>query len=63
MGKAAGAIGASFALGSGMMGLLGPILGSFAEVVSLGLMGVGLIACSGLLGARANAKLPAQARA
>lgn len=42
------------------MGLLGPFLGNFAEVVSLGLMGVGLIACSGLLGSKVGAKVAAQ---
>lgn len=61
VGKAAGAIGASFAVGSGMMGLLGPFLGAYAEVISLSLVGVGLIACSGLMGTRVGSKVSAQA--
>lgn len=59
MGKAAGAIGAAFAVGSGLMGLLSPILGAYSEVISLGLMGLGLIGCSGLMQGKVAAKVGA----
>ncbi len=52
MGKAVGAMVAMFSVGGVSMTLLTGVLGGFAECVALGLVGVGLVASSHLLGAR-----------
>lgn len=52
MGKAAGAMVAAFVVGSGVMALLGTVLGGHAEAAVLGLVGVGLYASSTLVQGR-----------
>lgn len=47
---AAGAVIGMFTVGAGGMTLLGSVLGTHAEAVSLALMGVGLFAGSAMLG-------------
>ncbi|HEX5750398.1 MAG TPA: hypothetical protein VFZ09_29485 [Archangium sp.] len=46
---AAGAVVGMFAVGAGMMTLLGSVLGTYAEAASLALVGVGLFAGSSVL--------------
>jgi hypothetical protein len=50
MNKAAGAVIAMFTVGTGMMTLLGSVLGGYAEAASLALVGAGLLAGSSVLG-------------
>jgi hypothetical protein len=50
--KAAGAMVAAFVAGSGVMALLGTVLGVHAEAAVLGLVGVGLYASSTLVQGR-----------
>ncbi|XXF80862.1 hypothetical protein P2318_14205 [Myxococcaceae bacterium GXIMD 01537] len=52
MGKAAGAMVAAFVVGSGVMALLGTVLGVHAEAAVLGLVGVGLYASSAAMQSR-----------
>lgn len=52
MGKAAGAMVAAFVVGSGVMALLGTVLGAHAEAAVLGLVGVGLFASSTVIQAK-----------
>ncbi len=52
MGKAAGAMVAAFVVGSGVMALLGTVLGGHAEAAVLGLVGVSLYASSTLVQGR-----------
>ncbi len=49
MGKVAGAMVAAFVVGSGVMAVLGTVLGVHAEAAVLGLVGVGLYASSTLM--------------
>ncbi len=49
MGKVAGAVVASFVVGSGVMAVLGTVFGVHAEAAVLGLVGVGLYGSSALL--------------
>ena len=49
MSKAAGAVIAMFTVGTGMMTLLGSVLGTYAEAATLALVGVGLLAGSSVL--------------
>lgn len=52
MGKAAAVLTVMFMLGGGVMGLLGNVLGVYAEAASLGLVGMGLFAGSQALGGK-----------
>lgn len=58
MRKAAGAVLGMFTVGAGMMTLLGPVLGSHAEAVSLTLVGVGLFTGSTVLGSHHKEPVP-----
>jgi len=49
MSKAAAAVIGMFSVGAGMMTVLGSVMGTYAEPVSLALMGVGLFAGSSML--------------
>lgn len=49
MGKAAGAMVGAFMFGSGVMALLGTVLGEHAEAAVLGLVGLGLYASSAVI--------------
>jgi hypothetical protein len=55
MGKVTGAMVTVFLIGGGAMGTLGVLLGPLAEAAAVGLMGTGLLLCSGLMGARVPA--------
>jgi hypothetical protein len=56
------AVGMVFALGAGMMAVLGAWLGGSAEAASLGLVGGGLVGTSYLLGGRVGAMPAADGR-
>lgn len=50
MNKVAGAVVAMFTAGAGMMTLMSPVLGGYAEAVTLAVLGVGMFAGSTVLG-------------